>query len=115
MDFAAGLDELAGADPGVLITGDSEVVIRPQLGFPIRMNGAVFLGLEFAVGVGLHGIVAFVPDPDMLVVLDVFIPVALGMNEYLFLAFPVLDAQLVEAVTAGIAVGLEQAAGLVFR
>ena len=56
------------------------------------MGGAVFFGFEFAVATGLDGVVAFVPDADLLVVLDVFVPVALGGNVDLLCTFAVLDA-----------------------
>ncbi|MDT4839056.1 hypothetical protein FQZ97_728360 [compost metagenome] len=58
---------------------------------------------------------AFVADTDALVVLDVLVPVALGMQVDLFLALLVLDAQLVVATASGAAVGLQQGAGLVRR
>src|SRR5690606_35231509 len=56
-----------------------------------------------------------VADADTLVVLDVLIPVALGVDEDLLLASLALDAQSDEAVTAGAAQALEQAARLVCR
>ena len=65
------------------------------------MGDAVFFGLEFGVGVLLDGVVAFVADADLLVVFDVFVPVALGVQEDLFRAFFVFDAQFVEAAAAG--------------
>src|SRR5690554_6736512 len=54
-------------------------------------------------------------DTKALVVLDVLVPVTLGVDENLLLARLVLDAQFVEAVAAGAAQALEQAAGLVCR
>src|SRR5690606_12515980 len=65
------------------------------------------------VAVGFDALVAFVADADFLVVLDVLVPVALGVDEDLFFAGPVLDAQFVETVAAGAAQALEYAAGLV--
>src|SRR5690606_25736784 len=78
--------------------------------------GAVVLfGQVLGVTVGLDAFVPFVADADALVVLDVLIPVALGVDENLLLARLVLAAQFVEAVAAGAAPALEQAAGLVCR
>ncbi|CAM3557419.1 hypothetical protein PSFL111601_28300 [Pseudomonas floridensis] len=54
-----------------------------------------------------------VADLDCLVVLNILIPVTLGMDEDLFLTGAVLDAQFVGAVAARTAQGLEHAAGLV--
>ena len=56
------------------------------------MGDAVFFGLEFGVGVLLDRVVALVADADFLVVFDVFIPVALGVQEDLFRPFFVFDA-----------------------
>ncbi|UQY37419.1 hypothetical protein K8U54_18695 [Pseudomonas fulva] len=65
------------------------------------MHGVVLFGLEFAVAVLLDGVVALVANADFLVVLDVLVPVALGVQVDLFLAFLVFDAQLVVAAAAG--------------
>src|SRR5690606_2274884 len=59
--------------------------------------------------------VAFVADANRLIVLDVLLPVTLGMDEDLFFILFVFDAQFVEAFTAGAAEFLEDAAGLVAR
>src|SRR5690606_28460275 len=72
-------------------------------------------GQILGVAIGFDAFVALVADADALVVLDVLIPVALGVDEDLLLAGLVLDAQFVEAVAAGAALALEQAAGLVRR
>src|SRR5690606_27380214 len=72
-------------------------------------------GQILGVAIGFDAFVALVADADTLVVLDVLIPVALGVDEDLLLASLVLDAQFVEAVAAGAAQALEQAAGLVCR
>jgi hypothetical protein len=55
--------------------------------------------------------VAFVADADLLVVLDVLIPVALGVQVDLFGTFFVFNAQFVVARAAGAAEGFKQAAG----
>ncbi len=57
----------------------------------------------------------FVADADFLVVFDVFIPVALGVDVDLFGAFFVFDAEFVVALAARGAEGFEGAAGLVGR
>ena len=62
-----------------------EVIIRPGFGLAIQMGNPVLFDLEFAENVCLDGVVAFVADADFLVVLDVFVPVALGVQEDLFL------------------------------
>ncbi|MNO72609.1 hypothetical protein D3C76_635610 [compost metagenome] len=91
------------------------MVVAAQFDLAVAVGGVVFLGLELAVAVGLHGVVAFVADADLLVVFDVLVPVALGVEEDLFLALAVLDAQFVETTATGVAVGLEYAARLVRR
>jgi len=47
--------------------------------------------MNFRVAVGLDAVMAFVADADLLVVLDVLVPVALGMQVDLFFA-PVLSS-----------------------
>ena len=115
MDLVARLDELAGADPQVQRVGDAEVVGRLQFDLAVGVDRALFLGPELAVAIALDRVVALMADADLLVVLDVLVPVALGVDEDLFLALAVLDAQFVETAAAGVAVGLENAAGLVLR
>jgi hypothetical protein len=58
---------------------------------------------------------ALIADADFLVVLDVFVPVALGVDVDLFLILLVFDAQLVIATAARLSEGFEDAAGLVGR
>ncbi|KMQ53146.1 hypothetical protein ACS96_31285 [Pseudomonas aeruginosa] len=99
----------------MLAVADRQVVIGLQLDLALSVHGVMLLGLELAVAVRLHGVVAFVADADLLVVLDVLVPVALGMDEDLFLALAILDAQLVVAAAARAAEALEDAAGLVRR
>ena len=97
----------------MLVVGDGQVVIRLDFRSAVSVGAVVLFGQVLGVTVGLDAFVALVADADALVVLDVLIPVALGVNEDLLLAGLVLDAQFVEAVAAGAAQALEQAAGLV--
>src|SRR5690554_1725191 len=115
VDFLSGLDELALAQLNVLVARDGQVVVGLDLGPAIGVGAVVLLGQVLGVTVGFDAFVALVANADALVVLDVLIPVALGVDEDLLLASLVLDAQFVEAVAAGAAQALEQAAGLVFR
>src|SRR5690554_4070782 len=115
VDFLSGLDELALAQLNVLVARDGQVVVGLDLGPAIGVGAVVLLGQVLGVTVGFDALVALVANADTLVVLDVLIPVALGVDEDLLLANLVLDAQFVEAVAAGAAQALEQAAGLVFR
>src|SRR5690554_6494172 len=113
VDFLSGLDELALAQLNVLVARDGQVVVGLDLGPAIGVGAVVLLGQVLGVTVGFDALVALVANADTLVVLDVLIPVALGVNEDLLLAGLVLDAQFVEAVAAGAAQAFEQAAGLV--
>jgi hypothetical protein len=101
VDFLAGFDELAGADFDVLVDAHGEVVVGAGFDFAVGVDGVVFFGFEFAVAVLLDGVVAFVTDADFLVVLDVFVPVALGVQKDLFLALLVFDAQFVVTAATG--------------
>src|SRR5690554_1565415 len=89
------------------------MIIRLDFRSAVSVGAVVLLSQVLGVTVGLDAFVPFVADADALVVLDVLIPVALGVDEDLFFTGPVFDAQFVEAVTAGAAQALEQAAGLV--
>src|SRR5690606_34300770 len=115
VDLPASLDENALVELGVAGAADSHMIIR------LDFRSAVGVGAVGLFGQGLGGAVCFdavvglVADADALVVLDVLIPVALGVDEDLLLTGLVLDAQFVEAVAAGAALALEQAAGLVCR
>src|SRR5690554_4419867 len=113
--FAAGFGQLCGAGLNVLTAADSQMVISLDLGPAVGVGAVVLFGQVLGVTIGLDAFVPFVADADTLVVLDVLIPVALGVDEDLLLAGLVLDAQFVEAVAAGTAQALEQAAGLVCR
>ena len=113
VDFAAGLDQLGGADLDALALADAEVVVGFDLDLAVAVHGQVLIGLEFRVAVGLHRVVALVADADFLVVLDVLVPVALGVQVDLLGALAVFDAQLVVATASGRAEGLEHRAGLV--
>ena len=50
------------------------------LDLAVGVGGAELFGFQLGVDVLFHGVVAFVADADLLVVLDVFIPVFLGMK-----------------------------------
>src|SRR5690606_30573101 len=113
--FATGGQQMCSAEFDVLVVGDGQVVIGLDLGFAVGMGGAVFFGQQFGIAVGFDAVVAFVADADMLVVLDVLIPVALGVDEDLFFTSLVFNTQFVEAVATGAAEGFEGAAGLVLR
>src|SRR5690554_2050264 len=99
----------------MLVVGDGQVVIRLDFRSAVGVGSVVLFGQVLGVTIGLDAFVPFVADADTLVVLDVLVPVALGVDEDLLLASLVLDAQFVEAVAAGAAQALEQAAGLVCR
>src|SRR5690606_17089288 len=113
--FAAGFGQLCGAGLNVLTAADSQMVISLDLGPAVSVGAVVLLSQVLGVTVGFDALVALVADADALVVLDVLIPVALGVDKNLHLARLVIDAQFVEAVAAGAAQALEQAAGLVCR
>src|SRR5690606_38286105 len=108
-------DELAMTELDVLVVGDGQVIIGPDLGPAVGVGAVVLLGQVLGMAVGFDALVALVADADALVVLDVLIPVAVGVDENRHLARLVLEAQFVEAVAAGAAQAVEQAAGLVCR
>src|SRR5690606_37222637 len=93
VDFVAGFDELTSADLDVLAIAYGEVVVGSDFGLAVAVGGAVFLGLEFAVGIGLDRVVALKADADLLIVLDVLVPVALGMPVDRLGALAALDAE----------------------
>src|SRR5690554_6581931 len=97
----------------MLVVGDGQVVIRLDFRSAVGVGSVVLFGQVLGVTIGLDAFVPFVADADTLVVLDVLIPVALGVDEDLLLAGLVLDAQFVEAVAAGAAQALEDGSGLV--
>src|SRR5690554_5346177 len=99
----------------MLVVGDGQVVIRLDFRSAVGVGAVVLFGQVLGVAIGFDAFVALVADADALVVLDVLIPVALGVDEDLLLASLVLDAQFVEAVTAGAAQALEDGSGLVCR
>src|SRR5690606_19692758 len=113
MYLAASFGQLGDACLKMLASADGQVVVGLDLGPAVGMGGVVFLGQVFGVAIGFDPFVALVADADFLVVLDVLFPVALGVDEDLFLAGPVLDAQFVEAIAAGAAQALEDGSGLV--
>src|SRR5690606_126527 len=113
MNLPPCLDELALTELDVLVVGDGQVIIGPDLGLAVGVGGVMLFGQVLGVAVGFDAFVAFVADADGLVVLNVLVPVALGVDEDLFFAGPVFDAQFVEAVAAGAAQALEDGSGLV--
>src|SRR5690554_2980068 len=115
MNLLPCLDELPLPKLYMLVVGNGQVVIRLDFRSAVGVGAVVFFGQVLGVAVGFDAFVPFVADADALVVLNVLVPVALGVDENLLLARLVLDAQFVEAVAAGAAQALEQAAGLVFR
>src|SRR5690606_9722882 len=115
VDFLSGLDELALAQLNVLVARDGQVVVGLDLGPATGVGAVVLLGQVLGLTLGFDALVALVANADALVVLCLLIPVALGVAEDRLLARLVLDAQFVEAVAAGAAQALEQAAGLVCR
>lgn len=84
----------------MLAACNGQVIVRLDLGLAVAMGGVVLFGEVFGVAVGFDALVPLVADADLLVVLDVLIPVALGVDEDLFFAGLVFDAQFVEAVAA---------------
>ncbi|MNN76348.1 hypothetical protein D3C81_1927230 [compost metagenome] len=100
VDFAAGFDELSGADFYVLGHADGQVLVGAHFADAVQMGDAVFFNLEFAQRVGFDGVVPFVADADFLVVLDVFVPIALGVDVDLLDAFFVFDTEFVVALAA---------------
>src|SRR5690606_13220074 len=111
--LAAGFGQLCGAGLNVLTAGDGQMVIGLDFRSAVGVGAVVLFGQVLGVAVGFDALVALVTDADALVVLDVLIPVALGVNEDLLLAGLVLDTQFVEAVAAGAAQALEDGSGLV--
>src|SRR5690606_26434829 len=107
------LDELPLSKFYMLVARDGQMIIGPDLGFAVGVGAVVLFGQVLGVTSGLDAFVPFVADADTLVVLDVLIPVALGVDEDLFFTGPVFDAQFVEAVAAGAAQALEDGSGLV--
>ena len=115
VNLLAGFNELPSANLDVLVDAHGQVVVGAGFDFAVGVDGVVFFGFEFAVAVLLDGVVALVANANLLVVLDVFVPVTLGVQEDLFLAFFVLDAQFVETAATRGAQGFEGAAGFVRR
>lgn len=91
------------------------MIIRAHFADAVQIGDAVFFDLELAQDVSFNSVMPFVADADFLVVFDVFIPVALGVDVDLFGAFFVFDAEFVVALAARGAEGFEGAAGLVGR
>src|SRR5690554_7070538 len=89
------------------------MIIRLDFRSAVSVGAVVLFGQVLGVAIGFDAFVALVADADFLIVLDVLIPVALGVDEDLFFTGPVFDAQFVEAVAAGAALALEDDSGLV--
>ncbi len=92
-----------------------DVIARFYLGQPVAIDSPMFLDLELAVAVAFDPLMPMMTDPDFLLVLNVLLPVALGMNVDLLLTGPVFDAQLVGTIATGAAQGLEYTARLMCR
>src|SRR5690606_14601296 len=86
--LAAGFGQLCGAGLNVLASGNGQMVIGLDFRSAVSVGGVVFLGQVFGVAIGFDPFVALVADADFLVVLDVLVPVALGVDEDLFLTGP---------------------------
>src|SRR5690554_4463868 len=115
MNLPPCLDELPLPTLYMLVVGDGQVVIRLDFRSAVGVGAVVLFGQVLGVAIGFDPFVALVADTDFLVVLDVLVPVALGVDEDLLLTGPVLDAQFVETVAAGAAQALEYGSGLVRR
>lgn len=86
MKFLADADVLPGTDLGVLGLGHRQVIVGLELDPAIQEGRTVLFLAQLRVAVGLDRIVSLIPDADVLVVLDVFIPVTLGVDVDLLLA-----------------------------
>ncbi|RMP20527.1 hypothetical protein ALQ27_200111 [Pseudomonas syringae pv. delphinii] len=115
MNLGACAGQLRGAQFHVLVLCNRQVVVHADFGLAVGVGGAVFFGFQLGVGVLFYRVVAFVANADFLVIFDVLVPVPLGMDENLFGAFFIFDAQFVVAATARGTEGLEYSAGLVGR
>jgi len=62
------------------------VIVGLELDPAIQEGRTVLFLAQLRVAVGLDRIVSLIPDADVLVVLDVFIPVTLGVDVDLLLA-----------------------------
>ena len=94
------LNKLRRPDLHVLGYTHRKVIIRPRFSLAIQMRNPVLLNLELAEHLRLDRVVPLIADADFLVVFDVFVPVALGMQVDLFRAFFVFDAKFVVALAA---------------
>src|SRR5690606_30447020 len=108
MNFLSGVQQVSGAQFDVLVLPDAEVVVGLEFGFAGAVGEAVFFGFQLCVAVGDDAVVAFMADVHGLVMLNVLLPVALGVDVNLLGVLAVLNAQFVEAVATGGAEGLEQ-------
>ena len=94
------LDKLRRPHLHMLGHANRQVIIRPRFSLAIQVGNPMLFNLELAENIGLDRVVALIADADLLVVLDVFIPVALGVQVDLFRAFLVFDAKLVVTLAA---------------
>ena len=100
MNLRARFNQIPCADADMLAATHPQVVVGLYPGLAVQMRDAMFFRLELAEYRAFNRIVPFVADVDLLVMPDVFFPVALGMEVDLFCAFPVIDAQLVITLAA---------------
>src|SRR5476649_210106 len=94
----------------ILGNSNRQMIIRPRFCLAVEMRNAMFFNLELAVSIRLNGVMPFIADPNLLVMLNVFIPVALGVQINLFRTFLVFNPKLVVALAARRAERLERTA-----
>src|SRR5690606_7209961 len=109
------LDELPLPKLYMLVVGDGQVVIGLDFRSAVGVGAVVLLGQVLGVAVGFDAFVPFVADAVALGVLEVLMPFALAVDGALLRAGLVLATRVGEAVAAGAAQALAQAAGLVCR
>src|SRR5690606_1226057 len=90
--LAAGFGQLGDAGLNVLASGDGQMIVGSDLGFAVGVVGVAVLGQVLGVAIGFDAFAAFVAAADGLVVLDVLVPGALGVDEDLFFTGAVFDA-----------------------
>src|SRR5471030_1019260 len=109
------LDKLCRPNLHMLGHANGEVIIRPGFTLAVEVGDAVLFNPELTENIRLNGVMPFIADPNLLVMLNVFIPVALGVQINLFRTFLVFNPKLVVALAARRAERLERTAGLVRR
>ena len=80
MDFLPRINELPSPNLDVLIHPNRQVIVGARFDFTIGINRVVFFCFEFRVAVLLDGVVTLVADADLLVMLDVLVPITLGVQ-----------------------------------